>query len=411
MKINKISLIIITTTLALGSIHSAFANIGSGMSPNLDSTPSKTESLNHTHSTPNAKPMSPTGGVTGGKAELNGSHQPRPPAERQPKLAGVYVPFIYQTQLDFIDFFSLADSESKPQMPKFEPIPGSDTPHECSLPFAVCKLIEPYSPPVLLTDDNNLPILDSEGEPQYTAGSQAVWDYDSKYRGVLKPNGQPDDDLSSDFELSTAKGLADLLVNRLNSDKVEKNQRNIEFNDKEIRKNGFVAHINKHNLGLIDKAVKTNSGKIEQNEKNVAKQKVILTKQDKKNTEVENKLHTHYNDIYKNKSDISRIELRNKAMEKSISMINKSVREKFQKLDAKIEQGLAAQSALNGLFQPYNIGKFNITAALGGYDSSTAMALGSGYRFNENFAAKAAVAVNAGDPSGVSYNMGVNLEW
>lgn len=62
MKINKISLIIITTTLALGSIHSAFANIGSGMSPNLDSTPSKTESLNHTHSTPSAKPMSPTGG-------------------------------------------------------------------------------------------------------------------------------------------------------------------------------------------------------------------------------------------------------------------------------------------------------------------------------------------------------------
>lgn len=77
----------------------------------------------------------------------------------------------------------------------------------------------------------------------------------------------------------------------------------------------------------------------------------------------------------------------------------------------KLNKGLAAQSALNGLFQPYNIGKFNITAALGGYDSSTAMALGSGYRFNENFAAKAAVAVNAGDPSGVSYNMGVNLEW
>ena len=56
-------------------------------------------------------------------------------------------------------------------------------------------------------------------------------------------------------------------------------------------------------------------------------------------------------------------------------------------------QGLAAQAALSGLFQPYSVGKFNVTAALGGFKSDTAVAVGAGYRFNENFAAKAGLAV------------------
>ena len=45
-------------------------------------------------------------------------------------------------------------------------------------------------------------------------------------------------------------------------------------------------------------------------------------------------------------------------------------------------QGLAAQAALSGLFQPYSVGKFNVTAALGGFKSDTAVAVGAGYRFN-----------------------------
>ncbi|EGI25765.1 putative outer membrane insertion C- signal [Escherichia coli TA206] len=69
----------------------------------------------------------------------------------------------------------------------------------------------------------------------------------------------------------------------------------------------------------------------------------------------------------------------------------------------------AAQSAaLSGLFQPYTVGAFNVTAAMGGYSDKQAVAVGAGYRFNDTVAAKAGVAVSDGDPS---WNVGVNLEF
>lgn len=74
-------------------------------------------------------------------------------------------------------------------------------------------------------------------------------------------------------------------------------------------------------------------------------------------------------------------------------------------------QGLAAQAALSGLFQPYSVGKFNVTAALGGFKSDTAVAVGAGYRFNENFAAKAGLAVGTSSRGSASYNVGLNYEW
>ena len=74
-------------------------------------------------------------------------------------------------------------------------------------------------------------------------------------------------------------------------------------------------------------------------------------------------------------------------------------------------QGLAAQAALSGLFQPYSVGKFNVTAALGGFKSDTAVAVGAGYRFNENFAAKAGLSVGTSSGGSASYNVGVNYEW
>ena len=74
-------------------------------------------------------------------------------------------------------------------------------------------------------------------------------------------------------------------------------------------------------------------------------------------------------------------------------------------------QGLAAQAALSGLFQPYSVGKFNVTAALGGFKTDTAVAVGAGYRFNENFAAKAGLAVGTSSGGSASYNVGVNYEW
>ena len=79
-------------------------------------------------------------------------------------------------------------------------------------------------------------------------------------------------------------------------------------------------------------------------------------------------------------------------------------------LDKEVKNGLASQAALSGLFQPYNVGKVNMSAAVGGYKSKTVLAVGTGYRFNENVAAKAGVAFSA-NGGGATYNAGVNFEW
>ncbi|ENB6282120.1 YadA-like family protein [Escherichia coli] len=73
-----------------------------------------------------------------------------------------------------------------------------------------------------------------------------------------------------------------------------------------------------------------------------------------------------------------------------------------------MKRAAAQSAALAGLFQPYSVGKFNATAALGGYSDKQAVAVGVGYRFNEQTAAKAGVAASDGD---VSYNVGVNFEF
>lgn len=39
------------------------------------------------------------------------------------------------------------------------------------------------------------------------------------------------------------------------------------------------------------------------------------------------------------------------------------------------------------------------------------MALGTGYRFNENFAMKAGIASDLGGFDSVTYNIGANFEW
>ena len=89
----------------------------------------------------------------------------------------------------------------------------------------------------------------------------------------------------------------------------------------------------------------------------------------------------------------------------------KAVNSRIDSLDDKMKKGFASQAALNGLFQPYNVGKFNVSAAIGGYDSEQAMALGTGYRFNDNFAIKAGVASDLSGFDHVTYNIGANFEF
>lgn len=73
-----------------------------------------------------------------------------------------------------------------------------------------------------------------------------------------------------------------------------------------------------------------------------------------------------------------------------------------------MKRAAAQSAALAGLFQPYSVGKFNTTVALGGYSDKQAVAVGVGYRLNEQAAAKAGIAASDGE---VSYNVGMNFEF
>ena len=110
-------------------------------------------------------------------------------------------------------------------------------------------------------------------------------------------------------------------------------------------------------------------------------------------------------DIGKLRNDVTAHDTRLDKLDRHVDRLDRRV----DKLSKEIKRGLAAQAALTGLFQPYNVGKANFTAAVGGYKSQTAVAVGTGYRYNEYVASKAGVAFSQG--GGVSYNMGINFEW
>lgn len=84
---------------------------------------------------------------------------------------------------------------------------------------------------------------------------------------------------------------------------------------------------------------------------------------------------------------------------------------RYDELNDKMQRGFAMSAATSNLFQPYNVGKFNLSAAVGGYNSENAVAVGSGYRFNENVAVKASLATSASNGGDVMYGAGMNLEW
>ncbi|MDO4698144.1 MAG: YadA-like family protein [Pasteurellaceae bacterium] len=131
-----------------------------------------------------------------------------------------------------------------------------------------------------------------------------------------------------------------------------------------------------------------------------------------KNTEMSGKLEatearvTNVEAVVRNlgTTQISALDARISANSDRINGLNTRVNQ----LSKELKRGMASQAALSGLFQPYNVGKVNITAAVGGYKSATAVAIGAGYRVNNKFAAKAGVAFSAGSPA---YNVGINYEF
>ncbi len=111
-------------------------------------------------------------------------------------------------------------------------------------------------------------------------------------------------------------------------------------------------------------------------------------------------------DIDKAQQAISRLDTQVGALDNKVTELSG----RMDVLEKDFESGMAANAALSGLFQPYGIGRFNATAAIGGYQSQQAVAVGAGYLFNQNFATKMGVATST-NGGGTAYNVGVNFEW
>ncbi|HAM9430243.1 TPA: immunoglobulin-binding protein [Escherichia coli] len=96
------------------------------------------------------------------------------------------------------------------------------------------------------------------------------------------------------------------------------------------------------------------------------------------------------------------------AWQKMASERMNNMQEQIKENRKELRESAAQSAALAGLFQPYSVGKFNATAAVGGYRDEQAIAVGVGYRFTENVAGKVAVAAGG---SSASWNAGVNFEF
>ena len=118
--------------------------------------------------------------------------------------------------------------------------------------------------------------------------------------------------------------------------------------------------------------------------------------------------------IAKNTQSITTLDSKVNTFDGRISALDAKVNGfdgRINALDDKFKNGMAAQAALNGLFQPYSVGKVSVSAAIGGYGSKSAIAIGAGYRVNPQLAFKGGTAINVSGSKKSSYNIGVNYEF
>ena len=199
--------------------------------------------------------------------------------------------------------------------------------------------------------------------------------------------------------------LADHVTSEINrvTDYVNDMSDDIDTNTAEIEKlkttSGFLdaakVENNQRAIESVSKEVEGNKAKVSANTAAVTKNQAAI----KANTDSIAQLKSAQQNVTALKTKIDRNSARIDQLDNRVS-----------DLDKEVKNGLAAQAALSGLFQPYNVGKVNMSAAVGGYKSKTALAVGTGYRFNENVAAKAGVAFST-NGGGATYNAGVNFEW
>ena len=281
----------------------------------------------------------------------------------------------------------------------------------------------------------NLPYEHSQQQNnQWTAASQKV---DKNFEAVKNEFDKINNALNSTPNQYDAQRWDDGIT--ANRDQIAANKGQIAVNKDQIAVNKDQIKNNTNDIhGLQQQAVENalhdknqdqnigvNANNIEKNQQAIAanKDQIAANKdQIKNNTNdihglqqqaVENALHdknqdqnigVNANNIEKNQQAIA---ANYKEMKNNFAAVNSRIDD----LDEEMKKGFASQAALAGLFQPYNVGKFNLSVALGGYESEQAMALGTGYRFNENFAMKAGIATDVGGFDHLTYNIGANFEW
>ena len=281
----------------------------------------------------------------------------------------------------------------------------------------------------------NLPYEHSQQQNnQWTAASQKV---DKNFEAVKNEFDKINNALNSTPNQYDAQRWDDgITANRdqiaankgqiaVNKDQIAANKDQIKNNTNDIHDLQQQAVENALHDKNQDQNIGVNANNIEKNQQAIAtnKDQIAANKdQIKNNTNdihglqqqaVENALHdknqdqnigVNANNIEKNQQAIA---ANYKEMKNNFAAVNSRIDD----LDEEMKKGFASQAALAGLFQPYNVGKFNLSVALGGYESEQAMALGTGYRFNENFAMKAGIATDVGGFDHLTYNIGANFEW
>ncbi|GAD79476.1 YadA C-terminal domain-containing protein [Vibrio ezurae] len=87
-----------------------------------------------------------------------------------------------------------------------------------------------------------------------------------------------------------------------------------------------------------------------------------------------------------------------------------NLRRDFEQMAKNVEGAYAESAAFAGLVNPYGVGKFSVTAAVGYHGDAQAVAVGVGERFTENFTAKLGGAYDTATESMSAY-AGVGYEF
>ncbi len=214
-----------------------------------------------------------------------------------------------------------------------------------------------------------------KGKPEDPANGKDVYAVDQK----VEKNKSDIETLTK--EVSDAKTKFDTL-----SPQVKENEKRVKENAEKIGKLDDRVKKAEESVASAEKSTKENSAKVKANQG-------IIDDHSKK--------------IAQHDKDIEGLKKQRETSEADLAAATARIKE----INDEKNRGLASQAALSGLFQPYTVGRMNVSAAFGGYKSEQGIAVGTGFRYSENFAVKGGVATNLKHASGVAYNVGANFEF